>query len=102
MIKIEKNIIEEQKRELNQNVENNINNQELEKKQNQFLQTTLGNLNMYGNILAGVLFTGVGNYSLHVENVSGQVQYLSPDNIVTTSSGINSASCVLYGICTVR
>ena len=42
MIKIEKNILEEQKRELNQSVENNINNQELEKKQNQFLQTTLG------------------------------------------------------------
>ena len=32
MIKIEKNILEEQKRELNQSVENNINNQELEKK----------------------------------------------------------------------
>ena len=42
MIKIEKNILEEQKRELNQSIENNINNQELEKKQNQFLQTTLG------------------------------------------------------------
>lgn len=42
MIKIEKNILEEQNKELNQSIENNINNQELEKKQNQFLQTTLG------------------------------------------------------------